>query len=64
MISILLISGFALVAACSSAAAIAPREWGLAVDTRPWPLDNYGHAVARAEVSRDKLSANHAAAIR
>ena len=52
MISILLISGFALVAACSSAAAIAPRERRLAVHARPWPFDNSGHAVARAETSR------------
>ena len=51
MISILLISGFALVAALSSAAAIAPRERGLAVDARPWPFDKW-HAVARAEASR------------
>jgi hypothetical protein len=39
MISILVISSFALVAALGSAAAIAPRERELVVNARPWPFD-------------------------
>lgn len=52
MISILLISSLALVTALGSAAAIAPPERGLAMNARPWPFENSGHAVARAATSR------------